>query len=1153
MTSKLDCKSLKIHRFPGFNPADGFSLEELSPGVNVIYGPNGSGKTTIAKAIRNLMWPQGISDECHLTGYFSLDENELFLENENGEIKCLRNGVESDEIFSSLPASDHSGRYYLALHELLQENTTNKDFAEIIARESAGGYDLSAVEKELDFRTRPSNAGQTTDARAKRKLEKVNRLRDNLEELQDEEESLEKLKEELQRAKRAERRADFLEEVVDYRKDRKELEELRRQLNSFADPVKKLEGNEKDRLKALNDEIAKVERKKKASQKKVERARSLLDELGLSEAGLPCGLIPKLEEKADKLKTLEEKLEEVESSIAEQRGLKKRALDALADEVQEEDLKKIDITAVQNLAEFIRKAEEVRSGLKSYRQLSDWLQQEEVPKTSQDDLREGKRYLEEWLRANTASGQSLSPRWVGRALGILDLAAVVPLVLLVDPMFLLLLVPAGGFFWLARQWDNNSGNRTNISQRYQELGLQKPDDWTEKSVRKLIRKLVRREAKIALSKKKEDFLAAKKEQLTDLERKKDELEERKRELVDQYGVAPDINEGKLYWLIERLNKWEKANEELAGLIDKKEELVSSLSGLREELSEDLSSYGYETLENSSGFRGAIRDLSRRKDGSERARDRLNEAKKRQREAEDQLKELKKERRALFEKFNLEVGNRTKLFEYTDQLEEYRSLQAEVRERKAVCEAKLEELKEREEFSENLLNSDFPDITRELKDLKDLAEKKDRLFETKTKIEERIRGRKNKKELEMARAELDRALDELERQLDSDYESLAGNVLLKFLREERYNGSRPRILDRGGEIFARVTKGEYKLLFTDASPPSFRAVDTESNETRSLEELSSGTRIQLLMSVRMAFVEQQEQGIKLPLLMDEVLANSDDVRASEVIDVALEFSRDGRQVFYLTAQGDEVARWRDKLEETPEVRGNFIDLSEIRKLDDSIRVPDSTGLSFEPNPPTPTEGVSHEKYGKDLNVPTFDPRRGSGSAHLWYLVEDVDLLYKLVKLGIDTWGQFKALNNSSAKILKRFNKHKLERITGLGQALERYVKAWWVGRNRLIDRTVLEKSGAVTDNFIEEVTSLTRECDGEPERIVQKLEEGEVAGFRTSKKNELETYLSNNGYISNGEKLSRDEIRNRVLSSSNFQNSEDFEQSLLRLLTRLSSD
>src|SRR5690606_25685238 len=128
----------------------------------------------------------------------------------------------------------------------------------------------------------------------------------------------------------------------------------------------------------------------------------------------------------------------------------------------------------------------------------------------------------------------------------------------------------------------------------------------------------------------------------------------------------------------------------------------------------------------------------------------------------------------------------------------------------------------------------------------------------------------------------------------------------------------------------------------------------------------GTRVQLLLAVRVAFVETQEQGARLPLVFDEVLANSDDDRAQAAIEAVMALARAGRQVFYLTAQWDEVSRWQRALDGAG-LDHRFIDLAEVRRLAAAGRRPLPAMGPARLAPPAPG-GCTYQEYGQLLQVP-----------------------------------------------------------------------------------------------------------------------------------------------------------------------------------------
>ena len=91
----LHFKKIQVIRAPGFENR-GFTVSNLSPGVNIIHGPNASGKTTLARSIQDLLWPSVAREHARILGYFDLDGEEWRIEVEARSAKYQRNGHEDN-------------------------------------------------------------------------------------------------------------------------------------------------------------------------------------------------------------------------------------------------------------------------------------------------------------------------------------------------------------------------------------------------------------------------------------------------------------------------------------------------------------------------------------------------------------------------------------------------------------------------------------------------------------------------------------------------------------------------------------------------------------------------------------------------------------------------------------------------------------------------------------------------------------------------------------------------------------------------------------------------------------------------------------------------------------------------------------------------
>ena len=425
------------------------------------------------------------------------------------------------------------------------------------------------------------------------------------------------------------------------------------------------------------------------------------------------------------------------------------------------------------------------------------------------------------------------------------------------------------------------------------------------------------------------------------------------------------------------------------------------------------------------------------------------------------------------------------------------------------------------------------LAAELAECRLRLEQAEKLTKEIVEIQTLVRRAKEKSDLETALAQQSKAQDDLAAQRETDCDAVAGELLSDFLDEQQRDLQQPAVLERARLLFGRVTHGRYRLDISRAGEgePAFRAVETASQRVLPLEQLSGGTRLQLQFAVRLAFLETQETQWKLPLVLDETLGNSDEARADQIIDAAIEICREGRQIFYLTAQHDEVSKWRRRLRECRDIRWKHIDLAEVRNFSAVERVP---VVDYDAPPPievTPPDGEDWLSYGKLLRIPAPDAYGKPEELHLWYLVDDVQLLYRLLKQDINLWGQLRELVALGALPIDCVDfqpgSTALRRAEARAELLETVFRCWRVGRGKPVDRAVLEASGAIGDRFLLEVVQLAKELRHDARELLAALVEGKVPRFQQRNREKLQQYFAENGYFDESEPLSSDAVKERA--------------------------
>ncbi len=393
-----------------------------------------------------------------------------------------------------------------------------------------------------------------------------------------------------------------------------------------------------------------------------------------------------------------------------------------------------------------------------------------------------------------------------------------------------------------------------------------------------------------------------------------------------------------------------------------------------------------------------------------------------------------------------------------------------------------------------------------------------LVDRSAEIRERIRLAGGDRRLETARRAVDEARDALQEAFEQAMFAEAGAFLIDDVAGEHRSEQEPAVLAAARARFAAFTNHRYDLEIDANGHP--RARDREQDTLHELATLSTGTCMQLLIAVRLAWTQVAEQGGQsLPLFLDEALTTTDPERFDSIV-TSLERMADeeGRQVFYLSAQPADVHRWERAAGRAPA----HVDLPYIRFGESSLTTDDHQLSIAQPIPPP--DDLSPEEYAVRLGVPPLRPREGAGALPIFHLLRDrLDLLHRLMnEWRVAHAGPFWQLLRSDAGAKAVPDEQWRARLLDRYRIAQTWCELWRRGRGLPVERNALEQSGAVSDRFMDEVSALAQRCDGDAGSLLQRLQARAVSGFHRSKLEELAEWLTDHGYLVPEEQLSRQE-------------------------------
>lgn len=1086
---------LRIQQLPGIDSP--FALDAIDPGINLVTGPNAIGKSSLIRALGYLVAEPQAGDPPALALAAEFDDGGHWQVSRTGRgYEWRHDGQQAER--PPLPDRDALHYYWLSMENLVEVGEGDEHLVEQLRQALAGGYDLRAL-RGGEFALRPQ-IGRIEGATLRHARSEQRRVASDYSALRQREATLPALHERIEQAGKAHTRGERLEAALALLAILAEQREIRAALEAFPACMANLRGDELERLEQLEQELERHRYEIEHARRSRQDAEAAAASTGLSEAR-PAQRELQAERKllddiGHRVQQLEDKRREQDAALVQENN----ALRSLGGNDTPPRLTPAAIAQAEKLATEItrirRECDETEARLES---------SEHAPEESAlTRHRIGVQSLMAWLAApQPGNGKQVGVMVAAIAGGVAMVAAAFSQAWVAVVTAAIALTAS-----LVSLRDNARDGRAAARRDFERQRLDGPAAWNQAAVEQTLEVLQQAFDQLRLAQQRHLTVAGERQRLQRLQQALEEKEQQKRQLAAEIGFDPGLTALGVDHFVRRVQDYQEALERRQGLeriIGRLEQAVDE--GL-EGIHQFLSNWHVTAAGTPVELDAALSDLAERTGRAEAQLAIMAQKNTELERLQDDVAEREARLAALYRNAGLEPGDRPTLEAAIEKLDSWKAQQQRLQgkcleetQRHAALADDPRLISRAENGEREALEQERDQAEAEAAELNDLLNERAR-------IEAEVRGAGASRLLEEAGARVDEATTALQDRMNEQLFAEAGHFLLDAVESEHRTEHEPEVLRDARERFQRFTHHAWDLELGDSG---LRAKDLQQNRLREPGELSSGTRMQMLLALRLAWTRRLElvwQG--LPLFLDEALTTADEQRFAAVAQ-SLETlaAEEGRQVFYLSARRQEVALW----EKVTGARPHHIDLARVRRMGEAA-APADYGLAPEQPLPAPDDKTP-AAYAAELAVPPVTPLRPVTELHLFHLLRDnLGLLYRLMRdWNVSTLGQLRALLASQSAANAIADTRIRARLAGRSRAVEAWAHAWQLGRGKPVDRIALEASGSVSANFIDDVCRLAQSCGGDGARIIAGLSSGEVARFRTRNIEELQRWLEDNGFIS----------------------------------------
>lgn len=1135
----MKLKRLAISRLPGIN--ESFEIQAAGTGFNVIFGPNGVGKSSICRAVEGLYWnDRGSSQRTSIISEFEIDKETWRVERDGSRVRWQRDG--EDSVPPNLPASHNHRCFFLRLRDLINPSPgSTQDIASEIRRQMSGGFDLNQIAADQFSGVGPRH-GRGERVKFNKASDDVGAAEGKQSGLQRRADELEALKAELDAAEAAARRLTAVDRALELAGRCQEHTDLAEEIAVLPQGLAKLTGKEAEDIEGLQTRIDDLNGRARTLEGNRDDARDEKSDSGLS-SPLSHVELTIWQDKADELIRLELALQ---TARADYNATQKELAAALAalggGKIDEANL---DLADHSQLFQFLRTVEAHKGKVHAIEErlrLLASIEQTDGGQIELERFRSAVNALRSWLRApepKTLQDKIRSRQyWILIALTMAIAGA--GLATFVDPMFALLAATGVGVaatVIMLRDPGATSGARAAARDVFGKLGIEEPDTWdlsaVELRLHGLEDEIATIDSQIQRARDRDVERKTLKNDLDGQSKEESDLSTQRQELTDSLKLEKILPDAELVDFARALDQLRSARIKDDGAAGKVDCLQERHGQYLSDLADDLQRHGEPQPNDATEAKAYLNNLATRNarfikaiSDEEQADKQLNL------DSDDRSKDLNSIV-GIYSEVGLSDGDLAGLTTMLNSLPHYN----ELRDRALVLggQIKLDQDWLVNSGEADLAECDRVTLERQRDDISKFAEQEKRLREEIAEINAQVNEAKRGNNVLDLIATREEARTRLADRRDEALFAKAGKFLIDAVEDEHEQTQTPRVFERARNHFSAFTHHSYELrLGREAKDPQLYAVELRSGEGRSLDELSDGTRAQLLLAARIAFAEEVEQGKTLPLFLDEALDQSDPERFEAIVRGLGRIGVDqDRQIFYLTNDPLDVDRIRHALDKENYQIASTIDLGLIRTQTASVSGPGA--LHIEPREMVPTpDGLTAEQYGVAVGVPQLAPAHGYEQQHFFYVLsDDLKLLQNFLVNGIERVGQWKTVSGTTLADSLCLGSISPEEIGFRADLLEVFCELWRQGRGRPVDREALELSGALTANYLDDVVTIAAELGGDPEIFLSALsarEDPRLRGFQRRRIESLESYFRDNGYLDDQQVLSDGELRLLALTS-----------------------